>query len=107
MARPSKKARLIFALLVILLPLSLIFIFIPFAPKRASANEHLGCTPEKHVCVMKTMFDLEETPVPVKAIIASDLPAEVKTSITNGLGWITKAQSTAGGWGSGFHTRQD
>ena len=70
-------------------------------------NEHISCTPEQHVCVMKTMFNLEEGPRTLKSFTTLELPAEATASIKAGLGWIAGAQLADGGWGAGFHAQQD
>jgi hypothetical protein len=101
MKLPPKKAMLI----AFTLPLLLILIYaFTFSYKTTtSRNDHLNCTPERHVCVMKTIFELETT----NSINQPELPADVKKSIQNALLWTIKAQLPDGGWGAGFHSRQD
>ena len=103
----SKKIVFITVPLFIVLTISYAFNFIPLSKRSSASNEHINCTPEHHVCVMKTIFELEDNPVPVKAINDPELPVNVKTSINSGLLWITKAQLQDGGWGAGLHARQD
>jgi hypothetical protein len=98
---------LLAATLTAIITVSYAFNFISFSPKNAAGSEHINCTPERHVCVMKTIFGLDDNPLPLKPISIVELPAEVKSSITNGLSWITKAQLQGGGWGAGMHSRQD
>jgi hypothetical protein len=73
----------------------------------AVPDEHIRCTPENHVCVMKTMFALQEGPAVLKSIDALELTNEVRTSINRGLQWTAAAQLPDGGWGAGFHSMQD
>ena len=72
-----------------------------------AGDTHVGCTPQKHVCVMKTMFELEPGPAHLPAFSQLELPAEAKAAIASGLQWMAGAQATDGGWGSGTYTRQD
>ncbi|MDQ3842413.1 MAG: hypothetical protein M3342_00150 [Bacteroidota bacterium] len=102
-----KKGGLLAAMLLTLLTISYAFNLIPFTVKRSTRNTHTGCTPEHHVCVMKTMFNLEDGAVPIKRISTAELPTEVKASINAGAAWLAKAQSPEGGWGAGMYTRQD
>jgi hypothetical protein len=106
MTTKPKKAMLLASALVALLSISYAFKLIPLRHKTTTVNEHIRCTPEHHVCVMKEMFGLENAAA-IKPINASDLPAEVKTSVNKGLSWMAKAQQPDGGWGAGLHTRQD
>lgn len=100
-----KKAMLASTLL--LLPaLFFAFTFFTFS-KPTLRNDHAGCTPERHVCVMKTIFELENTSSHPDAVHQPELPVTVKESIRTALQWIVKAQLPDGGWGAGFHTRQD
>jgi hypothetical protein len=66
-----------------------------------------GCVnPEtSHVCVMKTIFGLEEMPhaVDAGAIITSE---KVDASVYRALSWLKNAQNKDGGWGAGSHYRQ-
>jgi hypothetical protein len=101
------KAVLVSALLLLLLTISYAFNLVSFFTKPPLSDEHISCTPERHVCVMKTMFSLGDEPLQLKNITDSELPAEVKASISSGLSWLAKAQSPEGGWVAGFHTRQD
>lgn len=59
-----------------------------------------------HVCVMKTIFGLEEMPHIVDAgvFITSE---KVEASVNKGLSWLKKAQNKDGGWGAGSHYRQN
>ena len=70
-------------------------------------NEHISCTPEHHVCVMKTMFGLENDPANFKTLNTLELSAEVKASIMSGQKWMATAQLADGGWGAGYSSRQD
>lgn len=99
-----KQGGLLAALLLLLLTIVYAFNLISTPAKPVSQNEHISCTPERHVCVMKTMFGLEE--VPVKPISIAELPAEVQASIKSGSAWMAEAQLPDGGWGAGFHSRQ-
>ena len=75
--------------------------------KTTLTGEHIHCTPEKHVCVMKTIFNLDEDHAAAKSSTSMDLPAEAKAAISSGLSWMEKAQLPDGGWGAGTHSRQD
>ncbi len=92
------------------LPLLLVLVY-AFAFNKPSKpivpNEHISCTPERHVCVMKTMFNLDEGPQQLKSLNELELPAEAKASIKAGLSWMAGAQLPDGGWGAGFHAQQD
>jgi len=80
-----------------------------FNPAKSSqaANEHINCTPEHHVCVMKTIFELDGKPVAVQSLDNLDLGKEARASINAGVLWMQQAQLPDGGWGSGSHNRQD
>lgn len=106
MALNKKRVIAPLALLCLLLSFCYAFNYIPFTKKAKAADTHIHCTPEHHVCVMKTMFGLE-TASAIPVISAEELPAEVQTSIEKGNSWIATAQQPDGGWGSGSHTRQD
>ena len=77
------------------------------SPSSTVTGDHIGCKPELHLCVMKTMFGLEEGPARLKTIDALELSKDVRASITGGLQWVAKAQLPDGGWGAGFHSMQD
>ncbi|HEY0041945.1 MAG TPA: hypothetical protein VGB71_14845 [Flavisolibacter sp.] len=101
-----KKVALAAAALPLLLVL--VYAFAYTNPSKPSVpNEHISCTPERHVCVMKTMFNLEEGPRQLKSFTELELPAEAKASIKSGLSWMAGAQLPDGGWGAGFHAQQD
>jgi hypothetical protein len=74
---------------------------------RRTDAEHIGCTPEKHVCVMKTIFELEESPSKLTSFDAMDLTDAGRQSISSGLSWMQKAQLPDGGWGAGSHAAQN
>jgi hypothetical protein len=101
-----KKVMLAAAALPLLLVLVYAFAYNSLS-KPAIPNEHISCTPEHHVCVMKTMFNLEEGPRQLKSFNEMELPAEAKASIKRGLNWMAAAQLPDGGWGAGFHAQQD
>ena len=75
--------------------------------KSGIPNEHIQCTPEKHVCVMKTIFNLQEQNPALIPVSKMDLSQEAKAAINSGLNWMEKAQLPDGGWGAGSHSRQD
>lgn len=106
---PSPKKRvLVTASLLLFLTLILVFNFISFTAKpRAVSNQHIACTPQKHTCVMKTIFGLDTASIKHKSFNELELSSEVKTSITHALSWISQAQLSDGGWGAGYHSRQD
>ena len=92
---------------LLLLPtLFFAFTFFTFS-KPTLGNDHSGCTPERHVCVMKTIFELENTSSSPDFLHQPELPVTVKESIRTALQWMVKAQLPDGGWGAGFHARQD
>jgi len=100
-----KKA--MFASALLLLP-ALFFSFTFFTFRKPTlGNDHAGCTPERHVCVMKTIFELENPSSLPGSLHQPELPVTVKESIRTALQWMVKAQLPDGGWGSGFHARQD
>lgn len=99
-----KKAGLLAATLLLLLTISYAFIYLP--AKTPAPEAHIGCTPERHLCVMKTIFGLEDNPAAVKPLSTAELPAEVKASINTASAWMAKAQLPDGGWGAGSHARQ-
>jgi len=101
-----KNVMLIAFTMPLLLVLIYAFTFVNTG-KTTTRNDHASCTPERHVCVMKTIFNLENTSANPESIYHPELPGDVKESIRNGLQWITKAQLPGGGWGAGFHNRQD
>lgn len=101
------KALLFTAMFLVLLTSFYAFNLTSTTNKSNERNKHIGCTPEKHVCVMKTLFDLEDNSRSIESISREDLPAEVKSSIATSLTWIAKAQLQDGGWGAGMHARQD
>ena len=101
------KTRLRFAFLAVTVCLLYAFNFFGLPGRFTTSNTHIDCTPEMHVCVMKTMFGLDENRPPARLISTEELPAEVKVSVNNALTWIGKAQSPDGGWGAGFHAHQN
>lgn len=101
-----KKVALVAAALPLLLVLAYAFA-LTSPSKPAVPDEHIRCTQEHHVCVMKTMFELEDGPGQLKSFNDLELPAEARASIKSGLNWIAKAQLPDGGWGAGFHAQQD
>jgi hypothetical protein len=80
-----------------------------FKPAKSSlaTKEHINCTPEHHVCVMKTIFGLDGKPVATQSFNTLDLSKEARASINAGVLWMQQAQLADGGWGSGSHNRQD
>ena len=80
--------------------------FIPRKPGLVH-DKHINCTPEKHVCVMKTIFDLDENQTAFKSVSKLELSKEVMASLNAGLLWMQQAQLADGGWGSGYHARQN
>jgi hypothetical protein len=107
MTSKQTKALVLVAVLASFIFISYAFNFLPFKSRHKTTLEHVGCTPERHVCVMKTLFGLEDNSDLVKSISDTELPAEVKTSVNSSLSWIAKAQLADGGWGAGSHLRQD
>src|SRR4051794_27305770 len=107
MKSKSTRAIIIVAVLITLISISYAFIFIPLKPAITKSKQHISCTPERHVCVMKTLFGLEDNSELAKSITDEQLPAEVKASIDSSLSWIADAQLPNGGWGAGSHLRQD
>jgi hypothetical protein len=101
-----KKALLLITAIFFVFAGSYAFGLISFTKSPPANDEHVGCSPEKHVCVMKTMFELDDGPAQIKNINNLDLPAEVKTSILSGQKWIAQAQLADGGWGAGYHAQQ-
>ena len=102
----QKKLVLAAAALPLLLVLVYAFAFTN-SSKPVVPNEHISCTPERHVCVMKTMFDLDEGPKQLKSFNELELPTEAKASIKRGLGWMAEAQLPDGVWGAGYHAQQN
>jgi hypothetical protein len=103
-----KHKKVVLAAAALPLLLVLVYAFAFTSPsKPVPPNEHIRCTPEKHVCVMKTMFNLDEGPRQLKSFTALELPEEAKASIKAGLSWMAGAQLPDGGWGAGFHAQQD
>lgn len=105
-SKPTKAFVLIPAL-IILTFISYSFYFLHNKPADKIINQHIGCTPEQHVCVMKTLFGLEDNTGLLHATTDLELPAEVATSVGSSLIWIAKAQLKNGGWGAGSYTQQD
>lgn len=105
MKSKQTKAFLLVAMLVSLTLISYAF-FLGFKPD-TKKSEHISCTPERHICVMKTLFGLEDNSDLLKSISDAQLPVEVKASVTSSLSWIAKAQLADGGWGAGSHQRQE
>jgi hypothetical protein len=103
----QKKAFMLIAMLTSIICISYAFYSLPRTPVETTKNKHISCTPERHVCVMKTLFGLEDNGDLAKSISDAELPAEVKISVGRSLSWISKAQLPNGGWGAGTHTRQD
>ena len=101
------KAFLLVVTLVCLTFISYSFYFFRSKPAEINSGKHISCTPERHVCVMKTLFGLEDNSDLLINITDTGLPAEVKTSIIRSLSWIAGAQLSNGGWGAGSHNRQD
>ena len=97
------------ALIALTLPATLVLIYafsLVNTPKIAYCNEHANCSPQQHVCVMKTIFGLDGN----SSYAASNdrvTPANVERSIKQALQWTMKAQLDNGGWGAGTHSRQD
>jgi hypothetical protein len=74
-----------------------------------SVKDHAVCckNPEAdHVCVMKTIFGLEDKVNP-GGLTAIETPEKVDVAMKKALEWIDKAQANDGGWGAGSHMRQD
>ena len=104
----SKKRVLLTASLLLSITILFAFIFVPYNVKPSTAtNPHIRCTPTNHTCVMKTIFGLDTSLVRHKSFNELELSAEVKASVIHALSWISGAQSADGGWGAGFHSRQD
>ena len=103
----NKKDVIWFIALPLLIVTVLAFTLVSNKKRSIPNNEHIGCTPEKHVCVMKTIFELEPSTVHLKTFNELSLTSEAKASIEAGLSWLSKAQLPDGGWGAGSHTRQD
>ena len=99
----QKKVMLLASTLPLLLFVFYAFTF--FNKQPLATKEHANCTPERHVCVMKTIFELDSANA--KPITRVDLPKDVKISIRRALEWTEKAQLKDGGWGAGSHSRQD
>ena len=102
----SKKAVLFAAGLLALIAFSFSFKLISFNVKTVATRQHIGCTPERHVCVMKTIFDLDSKPLHPKSMNELELTTEVKAAVQAGLQWMSKAQLNDGGWGAGTHNQQ-
>lgn len=100
---PKKTMPIAFTLPLLLL-LIYAFTFVDDG-NTATQSDHAACTPERHVCVMRTIFDLEKRSS--QNLIPPELPVDVRKSIQNALQWTIKAQLPDGGWGAGFHSRQD
>ena len=107
MSTKPKKAFLLSIMLLVILSLSYAVYLIPGKNRTAVTDEHISCTPEKHVCVMKTIFGLENKETGLKSFHLLDISAEVKGAISAGLDWMAKAQAGNGGWGAGMHSQQD
>jgi hypothetical protein len=101
------RAILLVATLIGFTLISYAFYFLHTKPSPTVVNEHIRCTPERHVCVMKTLFGLEDNSDLLKSITDVELPAEVNASVATSLTWMANAQLPDGGWGAGSHTRQD
>jgi hypothetical protein len=106
MTPQPKKVMLIAYALPLLLVLIYAFTF-DNDGKSNRRNIHASCTPERHTCVMKTIFNLDQTFSLSTTIDPPELPGDVKESIRSALRWTVKAQLPDGGWGAGFHSRQD
>jgi hypothetical protein len=67
-----------------------------------------SCTnPEySHICVMKTIFGLENEALPVDPASFTGSEA-VEASLKKGLSWLKNAQNKDGGWGAGSHYKQN
>jgi hypothetical protein len=102
----TKKGMLLIAALPLLLALTYAFTLVHSNKPHVTSKEHVSCTPARHVCVMKTIFELESAASDVTPTHHPDLPADVKASIRSGLEWIDQAQQPDGGWGAGFHAKQ-
>ncbi len=103
----TTKALLLSTVLVSLTFISYAFYFTYVKPIYHNKVQHIQCTAERHVCVMKTLFGLQDNSDLVKTIRDAELPQEVKTSVNNSLSWLAGAQLADGGYGAGSHTRQD
>jgi hypothetical protein len=101
----NKALLLIAAVLVLFAVAFASSFFSPAKPVHAS-DKHINCTPERHVCVMKTIFDLDGKPNVLKSINDLELSEEAKASIKSALVWMEQAQLPDGGWGSGLHSLQ-
>ncbi len=66
-------------------------------------NQTLASNSEATGCVFLTVMGKENS----DSDFVYNTPANVKTSIDNGLDWIAKAQQNNGGWGAGTNMRQD
>lgn len=53
-------------------------------------------------CVFNTVFGETELDISLK----TETPANIKSSIEDGMTWLVKAQHPSGGWGAGFHSNQ-
>lgn len=106
--KPKVNKALLLAVAVLVL-FAVAFASSLFTPKKLAliGDEHINCTPEKHVCVMKTIFELEGKQNVFKSINNLELSEETRASINSGLLWMRQAQLPDGGWGSGYHSRQD
>jgi hypothetical protein len=100
-----KKALLI----TIALPLMFIVIYAFTAAnpeKSAYRTDHTNCTPQRHLCVMKTIFGLEDNSADAMSLTPAP-PVDVEKSIRHALQWTVDAQLENGGWGAGSYMRQD
>jgi hypothetical protein len=103
----AKKPLLLATCLLLLLSLVYAFTLVRSPKSKNITGGHIHCTPAQHVCVMKTIFELDKGNSQLKPINELQLSKEAKVSIEAGLQWMSKSQLTDGGWGAGFHSRQD
>jgi hypothetical protein len=96
-----KQPMLLASATLLIAAISYAFTFSSFKEPKPR-NDHVSCTPQRHVCVMKTIFNLDSSTI----IPKPELPVEVKKSIAAAQQWVMKAQLPNGGWGAGSHSMQ-